>query len=182
MLFVAPPKMKSRAPEWPYLKYAVAVTLIFIGAKIFAGVGALDVPAIDDRAGAARERLSRLMAARHPALARISVGVLRKAAQELRGAAAAHDAIVIGHDSDLRGEASGGLVETVELLSKRNPRPLIVTPSDAIKPSRLPVTYDDQHSCVARASVACVAEPRRAATFKFSPSRRTGERPNGRPI
>lgn len=62
--------------------------------------------------------------------------------EELTGAAARHDAIVIGHDSELHGEPSVGLASTVAQILKHNPRPLLVTPGKAKDPSRIVVAYD----------------------------------------
>lgn len=62
--------------------------------------------------------------------------------EELRAAAGAHDIIVIGHDSDLHGEADSGLAETVEKILHENPRPLIITPAEVREPSCIVVAYD----------------------------------------
>jgi nucleotide-binding universal stress UspA family protein len=60
----------------------------------------------------------------------------------LRMAANAHDAIVLGRDSDLHGEASDGCATTVRRLLKETPRPLIIVPADAQAAKRALVAYD----------------------------------------
>ena len=61
---------------------------------------------------------------------------------ELRAAAVAHDLILIGRDSNLHGEPSGGLAKTVEKILRENPRPLIITPAKTQEPSRIAIAYD----------------------------------------
>lgn len=63
-------------------------------------------------------------------------------AEQLCRMAATHDVIVMGRDSDLRGEPSVGLAETVERILQNNPRPLIVTPAAIREPSRVLIAYD----------------------------------------
>jgi nucleotide-binding universal stress UspA family protein len=60
----------------------------------------------------------------------------------LRMAANAHDAIVLGRDSDLHGEAADGCAATVRRLLKETPRPLIVVPAGAQTARRALVAYD----------------------------------------
>lgn len=60
----------------------------------------------------------------------------------LQAAAAAHDAIVLGRDSDMHGEAAAGCADTVRKLLKETPRPLIVVPAGAPAPKRALVAYD----------------------------------------
>lgn len=63
--------------------------------------------------------------------------------QEMHRAAAAHDAIVIGHDSNFRGEPVDGLARTVEQVLNGNPRPLLITPATAGRePGRVLIAYD----------------------------------------
>ena len=62
--------------------------------------------------------------------------------EELRGAAASHDLVVIGRDSDLHGESSSGLADTVQKLLLENPRPILIAPVTAQAPSRVVVAYD----------------------------------------
>ncbi|MCM0021278.1 MAG: universal stress protein, partial [Tagaea sp.] len=54
----------------------------------------------------------------------------------LQAAANPHDAIVMGRDSDLHGEAASGCADTVRKLLKESPRPLIVVPAGALAPQR----------------------------------------------
>jgi nucleotide-binding universal stress UspA family protein len=61
---------------------------------------------------------------------------------ELRTAAAAHDLIVIGRDSDLHGEPSGNLARTVARILQENPRPLVIAPAAVQEPSRVVIAYD----------------------------------------
>lgn len=61
---------------------------------------------------------------------------------ELRAAAPAHDLILIGRDSDLHGEPSGGLAKTVEKMLRENPRPLLIAPANAQDLSRIVIAYD----------------------------------------
>jgi nucleotide-binding universal stress UspA family protein len=62
--------------------------------------------------------------------------------EELCAAAVAHDLILIGRDSDLHGEPSGGLASTVEKMLRENPRPLLIAPMTAREPSRVVIAYD----------------------------------------
>lgn len=62
--------------------------------------------------------------------------------EELRAAADAYDVVVIGHDSDLHGEADNGLAVTVEKILHENPRPLIITPAEVREPSSIVVAFD----------------------------------------
>jgi nucleotide-binding universal stress UspA family protein len=62
--------------------------------------------------------------------------------EQLRAAAAAHDLLVIGHDSDLHGEPSGGLAKTVEKLLRESARPLLITRTADRSPSRGMIAYD----------------------------------------
>ncbi|HVZ50996.1 MAG TPA: universal stress protein [Pseudolabrys sp.] len=61
---------------------------------------------------------------------------------ELCAAAVAHDLILIGRDSDLHGESSGGLAKTVAMMLRENPRPLLVAPANAEGLSRIVIAYD----------------------------------------
>jgi nucleotide-binding universal stress UspA family protein len=63
-------------------------------------------------------------------------------ANEVRTAAAVHDMIVIGRDTDFHNEPSGGLAKTVEHILKGNPRPLMITPEKAKTPSSILIAYD----------------------------------------
>jgi nucleotide-binding universal stress UspA family protein len=62
--------------------------------------------------------------------------------EQLRGIAGTHDLLVIGRDTDFRGEPGDDPAGTVEHLLKDNPRPLIVTPQDVRNPSTVVVAYD----------------------------------------
>ncbi|MGE0422240.1 MAG: universal stress protein [Reyranellaceae bacterium] len=62
--------------------------------------------------------------------------------EELRRAAATHDLVVIGRDSDLHGESSSGLADTVQQLLLENPRPVLIAPATARAPVRVVVAYD----------------------------------------
>lgn len=62
--------------------------------------------------------------------------------EELCAAAVAHDLILIGRDSDLHGEPSGGPAKTVEKILRENPRPLLIAPAMASEPSRVVIAYD----------------------------------------
>jgi nucleotide-binding universal stress UspA family protein len=105
-----------------------------------------------ERADAARLAEAR---ARDASLSRVFVercareGVAAGAAVEdgapvasLQAAANPHDAIVMGRDSDLHGEAAEGCAATVRGLLKETPRPLIVVPAGAPAPARALVAYD----------------------------------------
>jgi nucleotide-binding universal stress UspA family protein len=60
----------------------------------------------------------------------------------LQAASNPHDAIVMGRDSDLHGEAADGCAATVRRLLKETPRPVIVVPAGAPAPKRALVAYD----------------------------------------
>ena len=62
--------------------------------------------------------------------------------EEVRTAAAAHDLIVIGRDSNFHGEPTDGLAGTVERILQGSPRPLIITPNAVQDPSRIVIAYD----------------------------------------
>lgn len=62
--------------------------------------------------------------------------------RDLLDAAASHDAVVLGLDTDFSGAASEGLARTVERVLKNNPRPLILTPRGAATVSRVLVAFD----------------------------------------
>jgi nucleotide-binding universal stress UspA family protein len=62
--------------------------------------------------------------------------------EELREAAAAHDLVLIGRDSDLHGESSSGLADTVQRLLLGNPRPILIAPPTVQAPSRVVIAYD----------------------------------------
>lgn len=53
-----------------------------------------------------------------------------------------HDLLVIGRDSDLHGEPSRGLADTVEKILRESPRPMIITPREAEGLSRVVIAYD----------------------------------------
>ena len=60
----------------------------------------------------------------------------------LQTAANACDAVVLGRDSDLHGEAAENCAATVRGLLKATPRPLVVVPAQAAAPTRALVAYD----------------------------------------
>jgi nucleotide-binding universal stress UspA family protein len=65
------------------------------------------------------------------------------AVEQVRNAAATHDLIVIGRDSNLHGEQPGsGLSKTVARILRENPRPLVIAPEAAGDTSRAVVAYD----------------------------------------
>lgn len=100
------------------------------------------------RVGRARERAGRaqdwfLAECRTRGIAGKALPLEGDPAEQLRAAAAAHDAIVIGRDADLQDAGESGLEHTVEHLLHANPRPLIVVPERANQAlKRVLVAYD----------------------------------------
>lgn len=62
--------------------------------------------------------------------------------EQLSFAAGAHDIVLIGRDSNLHGEPSGGIAKTAEKILRNSPRPLLITPAAVRGPSRILVAYD----------------------------------------
>jgi nucleotide-binding universal stress UspA family protein len=63
-------------------------------------------------------------------------------AARLAEAAAAHDAIAIGRDSDLHGEPTDGVSRTVARLLKATPRPVLLVPTASAKSDGVLLAYD----------------------------------------
>jgi nucleotide-binding universal stress UspA family protein len=61
---------------------------------------------------------------------------------QVRGIAGTHDILVIGRDTDFRGEPDDEPADTVRQLLKDNPRPLIVTPQQVRDASTVVIAYD----------------------------------------
>ncbi|GAB4165933.1 MAG: hypothetical protein OHK0024_00110 [Thalassobaculales bacterium] len=113
------------------------------------GIGSAHYKEVADRARLrqARERGERAAAAflaqcRACAVEAKVLTVEGDPAEAISAAAAGHDAIVIGRDSDFHGEADGGLALSVERLLHRNPRPVVITPAHARAPSTVVIAYD----------------------------------------
>lgn len=94
-----------------------------------------------------RERTARLSAEFHQRcearnIKNITLSLEGTPWQELCAAAATHDLILIGHDSDLHGESGGGLAKTVKKMLWETPRPLLITPAVAQIARRVVIAYD----------------------------------------